>query len=94
MVLDLYSSTSTVLEYSNTECYTSGLIDCTPNLKRFLQCKIKAGWWSGNALVSGAEGRRLKSQTGQIRHIVANGSPPCDTSSKGAVLPATTMTRI
>ena len=42
---------------------------------------------SGNAFVSGAGGLRFKSRAGQIGHSVANGSSPCDISSKGAVLP-------
>ena len=35
-----------------------------------------ASWSSGNAFVSGAGGLRFKSRAGQIRHSVANGSPP------------------
>ena len=35
-----------------------------------------AGWLSGNAFVSGAEGLRFKSRPGQIGRSVANGLPP------------------
>ena len=35
-----------------------------------------ASWSSGNAFVSGAEGLSFKSRASQIRHSVANGSPP------------------
>ena len=35
-----------------------------------------ASWSSGNAFVSGAGGQRFESRAGQIRHSVANGSPP------------------
>ena len=35
-----------------------------------------ASWSSGNVFVSGAGGLRFKYRAGQIKHSVANGSPP------------------
>ena len=47
---------------------------------------VITSWSSGNAFVSGAGGLRFKSRAAQIEHSVANGSHPCDISSKEAVL--------
>ena len=49
---------------------------------------------AGNAFVSGAGGLRFKSRAGQIGKSAPNGLPAhnCENSSKGAVLPAGTMT--
>ena len=41
---------------------------------RYRSTNWQASWSSGNAFVSGAGGRRFKSQAGQIGHSVANGS--------------------
>ena len=48
---------------------------------------LPASWLSVNAFVSEAEGLRFKSQAGQTAHNVANASPRCNISPKGAVLP-------
>ena len=45
-------------------------------VQRTLKFLEPASWSSGNALVSGAGGLKIKSRTGQIEHSVANGSPP------------------
>ena len=50
---------------SNTRCFLYKLS------AKYLLC-----WSSGNALVSGAGGLRFKSRASQIRHSIANGSPP------------------
>ena len=42
---------------------------------------------SGNAFIFEAGGLGFKFRDGQIRHGVANGSPPFNISSKEAVLP-------
>ena len=44
--------------------------------KFYVKEKKEVGWSSGNVIFSGMRGLRLKSWAGQIKHRVANGSPP------------------
>ena len=46
-----------------------------------------ASWSSNNVLVSGAGGLRFKFPAVQVEYRAANGSPSCDITLKGAVLP-------
>ena len=47
-----------------TICYTHGFEN------------KKNSWSNANAVLSGVGGQKFKSRTGQIEHMVANGSPP------------------
>ena len=43
---------------------------------RMVLKKKKNSWSNANAVLSGVGGQKFKSRTGQIEHMVANGSPP------------------
>ena len=52
------------------------IIFACANFEKKNYAEKPASWSSGNAFVSEEGGLRFKSRDGQIRHSVANGSPP------------------
>ena len=57
------------------ELFQSGVIPAESDF-RYGNSQLPAGWWSGNAFVSGARDLRFNSWACRIKGIVANSSPP------------------